>query len=46
MIQKMNFNYDKNSDDSLKTKEELTEEKQNKIFVNGMLKRMNQKNYI
>ncbi len=46
MVQKTNFNYDGTSENSLKTKQEVEDEKKNKLFLNGMLKRMNEKNYI
>ena len=44
MNQKNNFN--NFSNDELKTEKELNEDRINKIFLNGILKRMNQEKYI
>jgi len=46
MIRKSNFNYDKSSDNLNKTKQEIETDRKNKLFLNNMLKRMNEEKYI
>ena len=46
MIKKSNFNYN-NSDENLnKSKQEIENDRKNKLFLNNMLKRMTEEKYI